>query len=152
MALTRAQVESILVRRCSNYMKAAEMDGETIQGTNADLNDPIGVAIRACDGTTTLPSNVVDADLVAIDVADYDKLFDIAELRILESVLSQYDKFGLKVGPRSEYQSQLVERLEPKLKRMQKRAELMYGWAAPTFEAGAISLDFAEHNEALPSE
>jgi len=149
MTLTRANAEVVLLKRTSNYMDAADMDATTEDGTNVDLNDPIGYAIRICGGTVSSITLVVDDDVATVDGDDVDKLLDVAELRILESFLSQYDKFGLKVGPRSEYQSQLAERLEPKVKRMQKRLDTMYGVGAATVETGVIALDFADHNEDL---
>ena len=151
MTLTRANVEVILVKRTENFLAAADMDSTTVNGTNADLNDPIGYAIRICEGTVSDITDVADADVQTVDEDDVDKLLDVAELRVLETFLSQYDKFGLKVGPRSEYQSQLAERLESKVKRMQKRLDTMYGVGAATIEAGVVGLDFAEHNEDLPT-
>ena len=50
MAHTRASIEAILIRRCGRMLAATELDGSTIDGSNADLNDPIGWAIRQLGG------------------------------------------------------------------------------------------------------
>lgn len=152
MSITRAEAEVILIRRAGRFMRAAYMDYETQDGSNPDLNDPIGYAARACDLTVTNLTGVQDTDLDGLNINDIDKLLDIAEYRLLLSVLGNYDKFGLKVGPRSEYQSQLAERLEPRVKWLAERMETQYGVGAATLEAGYISRDFADHNETVAEE
>ena len=150
MTLTRANVESILVNRCGAYMEAVGMV-VTIVGTNANLNDPIGYAIRACDGSVADYVLVTNADILTVDSDDYDKLFDVAELRTLESVSGNYDMVDITVGPRSEKLNQLAQNLEARLKRLAQQVEDKYGIGAPTVDSGHITLDFADHNEALPT-
>ena len=87
MALTRANVEAILTKRTSKVMTFVSMDGTTVDGTNADLNDPIGVAIRECGGTTAAPELVTDADVATVVTADLDKLLDIGEYRLIGSII-----------------------------------------------------------------
>lgn len=149
MALTRANVEVILSKRSSKIMTFVGLDGTTVDGANADLNDPIGVAIRECGGTTASVVSVADTDLDTVDTSDYDKLFDIAEHRLLATMLGNFDKYGLKVGPRSGYQSQVREGLEKRIDDLKDALEAKYGYNAPTPEMGAITLDIADHNEDL---
>jgi hypothetical protein len=151
MALTRANIEVILTKRLAKNLAFVEFDSVTDDGTNEDLNDPIGFAIRQCGGTTTDYVLVDDADVATVDSADYDKLFDIAEWRTIESILGNFDKYGLKVGPRSGYQSQVREGLEGRLKRIKDYLEAAYGFLTTEPSVGYISRDFAEHNEDLPS-
>ena len=151
MALTRANIETILVKRTSKLMVFVGMDGTTVDGTNADLDDPIGVAIRDCGGSVDNFTDVDDDDITTVDSAKYDQLIDIAEYRLLNSILGNFDKYGLKVGPRSGYQSQVREGVEVRLKQMRKDLEAKYGYNAPTPSVGYIERDFAEHNEDLPS-
>ena len=75
-------------------------------------------------------------------------LIDIAEYRLLSSMISNFDKYGLKVGPRSGYQSQVREGLTSRLKILAKELEAKYGWNAPSPEVGTLRLDIADHNEA----
>ena len=147
MVLTRANIEVILVKRCAKTMAFVDMV-VTIEGSNADLNDPIGVGIRECSGTVTDYVSVADADVATVDSSDYDKLIDIAEYRLIASMISNFDKYGLKVGPRSGYQSQVREGLTSRLKILAKELEAKYGWNAPSPEVGTLRLDIADHNEA----
>lgn len=147
MALTRANVEVLLTKRCAKTMAFVDM-AVTTTGANTDLNDPIGVGIRECNGTVGNFILVDDEDVATVDASDYDKLIDIAEYRLIASMISNFDKYGLKVGPRSGYQSQVREGLENRLKMLADELEAKYGWNAPSPEAGAVRLDIADHNEA----
>ena len=150
MTLTRANIEAILVQRCGAYMTAAGMV-VTIAGSNANLNDPIGYAVRMCDGTVTDYLTVADADILTVNSTDYDKLLDIAELRTLENILGNLDDVDITVGPRTEKLNQLALNLLARANRLNKRIEDAYGIGAPSVDAGHITLDFADHNEALPT-
>ena len=151
MTINRAQVEQILVRRCGAYMAAAGLDSELYDGTNKDLNDPIGYAVRMCDGTVSDYTTIANADLLTVASTDYDKLLDIAELRLLDSIASNLDDVDLVVGQRSEKLNQLALNLQAIMERKANRVEKSYGIGAPIVGTGAIVLDFADHNEALPT-
>ena len=150
MTLTRANIEAILVQRCGAYMTAAGMV-VTVAGSNANLNDPIGYAVRMSGGTVASYVAVADADILTVDSTDYDKLLDIAELRTLDSVATNLDDVDLTVGPRSEKLNQLALNLQAIMERKATRVEKSYGIGAPLIGTGAIVLDFADHNEALPT-
>lgn len=152
MSVTRANVESILVARCGALMEAAGMDGSTIDGTNTDLSDPIGYSLRQAGYTVTNVAAVANADLSGLAADDYDQVFDVAELRTLESVLGNLDDVDIKLGPRSESLSQLAKGLETRIQRLQAKVEREYGVGASVLQAGVIALDFADHNEDLPGE
>jgi len=66
MTITRANVESILIKRVGKLMTAADMDGSTVGGTNADLNDPIGRALRRIGYTTASIIAVADVDIAGV--------------------------------------------------------------------------------------
>ena len=148
MTLTRANVEAIIVQRVGAYMTAAGMV-VTIAGSNANLNDPIGYAVRMCDGTVVNYTSVSDTDVATVSSADYDKLLDIAELRTLDSVVSNLDDVDIMVGPRSERLSQLALNANAILDRKAVRIEKLYGIGSPLVGTGAVVLDFADHNETI---
>jgi hypothetical protein len=151
MALTRANIEVILTKRLGKNLAFVEFDSVTDDGTNEDLNDPIGFAIRQCNGTVDDYVLVDDDDVATVSSDDYDKLLDIAEWRTIESILGNFDKYGLKVGPRSGYQSQVREGLEGKIKRVEEWLENAYGFLATEPSVGYIQRDFADHDDDLPS-
>jgi len=152
MTVTRDNIERILVARCGYLMNAAGLDGSTDDGTNTDLNDPIGYALRKAGYTVDNLGSVDDDDLSGVDVEDYDQVFDLAELRTLENILGNLDDVDIKLGPRSESLSQLSEMLDTRVMRLQAKIERQYGVGLSTLEAGVITLDFADHNEDLPGE
>ena len=65
MALTRANTEAILIRRLGGIFEAVGLDGATADGSNEDLNDPIGWALRQL-GKPPDPTAVSDADVAAV--------------------------------------------------------------------------------------
>jgi hypothetical protein len=148
MTLTRANVETILVKRCGPLLTAAGM-ATTVAGSNADLNDPIGYAIRKSSGTVASFVSVADADLTTVAADEYDQLLDLAELRTLETILGNLDEVDIRVGPRDEKFSQLRTDTEKRLERLQQRIEQEYGVIGVSVETGAVLLDFVDHNEDL---
>ncbi len=120
MALTRAQFESILLARCGKQLTAASLDGVTANGSNPDLNDPLGFAIRQAGGSVADPSAVADADLSGFAASSYDKLFDLGEYRTLENISGNLDLVDIQEGPHKENLSQLAAQVEKRLARLEK--------------------------------
>lgn len=148
MALTIVQVETILIRRVGTLFTAVGLDGTTIDGDNDDLVDPVGTSIRNLGDTVTTITDIVDADLAGIVEADYDELFDVAELRALQNAHSAATTLiDTKLGPRDEKLSNMANTLAKLIEMKQKQVEELYGYGLQSLEVGINSLDFAEHNE-----
>lgn len=147
MTITRANVEAILVQRTGPLLTAAGMDGTTVSGANASLNDPIGYAIRKLALTVASIASVADSDLSGVSVDDYDKLLDLAEYRTLESILGNLDDVNISVGSRSESLGQLSDQVEKKMDRLVARIEREYGIGLGTLQAGVINLGFQQHSD-----
>ncbi len=126
MALTRAQCETELISRCGKLLTAASLDGVTANGSNPDLNSPLGYAVRICGGTVTDPSNVADSDLSTLSSV-FDKLSDLAEYRTLENISGNLDMVDISEGPHRESLGQLAERVEKRLARLQEKLQKTYG-------------------------
>ncbi len=126
MALTRAQCETELISRCGKLLTAASLDGVTANGSNPDLNSPLGYAVRICGGTVTDPSNVADSDLSTLSSV-FDKLSDLAEYRTLENISGNLDLVDISEGPHRESLGQLAERVEKRLARLQEKLQKTYG-------------------------
>lgn len=146
MAVTRAQVEAILVSRLGPLLTKAGMDTTTI-GSNSDLNDPIGWALRQNSYTVTDISDVTDTDLASLVTDDIDKMLDFAELRTLESILGNLALVDVKVGSRAENLSQLAKQLETRIDKLTKKLEDTYGLSVPSMETGLLTYEFAFHKE-----
>lgn len=126
MALTRAQCEVELLSRCGKLLTAASLDGVTANGSNPDLNSPLGYAVRMCGGTVADPSNVADSDLSTLSSV-FDKLSDLAEYRTLENISGNLDLVDISEGPHRESLGQLAERVEKRLARLQEKLQKTYG-------------------------
>ncbi len=140
MAVTRAQAELILIARHGPKMEAAGMDGITVSGSNADINDPLMTALLAMGITPANLAAVADSDLSG---ADINQLLDRAELRLCENISGNLDMVDITTGPRRESLSQLADQVEKTISRITKKIEKLYGEIGSLY-AGAISLDFSE--------
>lgn len=144
MAVTRAQVETILVSRTGALLTKAGMDTTTI-GSNGDLNDAIGWALRQNDYTVTDISDVTDTDLASVSVANTDKVLDFAELRTLQNISGNWASVDTRVGQRQESFNQFRIAIEERIARKQKQVQADYGLGAVSMETGLITYEFAEH-------
>ena len=144
MTITRTQVERILIKRCGLLMTAARLDGVTINGTNADLDDPIGVALRTSGLSVADISAVSDSDLASVTNDLTDQVLDIAEYRALQNIEGNLDQVDITIGPRSESLNQLATHIKSKIERLQMRISRQYGIGMGALSAGVIGLDFAE--------
>jgi len=149
--IERAKFEVILVARSGKLMVAADLDGTTVDGSNTDLNDPLGVAIREVGGSVGDISSVDDDDIATVDSTKTDQFIDTAELRILQSIEGNLDDVDTTAGSHSRRFSQLATQVEKKLQRLEKKLEDKYGVGVPVMTAGVILLDIADHNDDLPT-
>ena len=148
MALTIVQVETILIRRVGVLLTAVGLDGTSIDGDNDDLVDPVVASIRNLGGSVTTITDVVDADLASIGESDYDELFDVAELRALQSAHSAATTLiDTKIGPRDEKLSNMANTLAKRIEQAQEQVEDLYGYGLRPLESGLLELDFAEHDQ-----
>lgn len=146
MALNRNDVESILIGRLGSLMTEVGQDGVSLN--NTDLNDALGYAVRQIGGTVSDPGLVTNADVGTIADTDTDKLFDYAEFRQMESILTAARRLvSISVGPRSEQFGQIASGLGADIDRKRSYLEKEYGLGVTTLEGGVISLRFAETND-----
>lgn len=146
MSITRAQAEFTLVDRCGTIMTAAGLDGTTVSGSNADLNNPLWFGIKRLGYSVSSLVAVADADLVSIGAADEEAFFDLVELRTLENCLNaSIALVDITVGPRRESLSQLASRLQSVCDR--KKAQILADYGSlvgASLEASSINLNFQE--------
>jgi len=141
---TRADIEQELVSRASAWLTSASM-AVTFAGANADLNAPIGYAVRIAGGTVAAPSLVTDADVGTVTSANLDLLLDVAELRTLENILAHYSLVDAKAGPVEAKASQLADRLERRIATLRTWLAQAYGIGGVTrLTAGVLTLDIIE--------
>lgn len=144
--ITRADAEYALVRRAGKLMAAAGLDGITVSGANADLNDPLGYGLLLTGFPVASISDVADADLAGVSVDTANEFLDRAELRLLENILQNYDLVTMTIGPRSEQYGEIRTSLEKAIDRKTLAIAKQYGTGA-TLEGGAIDLNFQQHSD-----
>lgn len=142
MAITRANTEAILIKRAGKLMAVIGLDGTTVTGANADLNDPIGYALRQLGYSVASVVAVADADLAAVSTDDYDALFDVAEYRVVETICGNWNLNDIRVLNRSESLSQLnpFSRLEY----LRKKIADDHGVSGAKLQTGMMTYDLAE--------
>ena len=143
MTLTRAQVEQELVTRRQSMLKAVGMD-DTSNGSNADLNSPIGYAVRQCGGTVASLGSVSSADVQTVDTSDLDRLLDIAEYRLLMNIKGRWAKVDTSSGPFSQSLSQLADQLDKDLASLKTNLGDQYGFGGGSLQVGVLDLSFME--------
>lgn len=139
MALTRAQVETVLVSRCKKRMEFVGF-AITANGNNTDLNDPICNALQLMGIKPANIASAADSDLTT--VTEVTKLCDLAELRLLENILGNSDKVTLQAASGTEHFSNFNDALEKIIDRKQKQIQKQYGIGAGSLTVGKINLGF----------
>ena len=125
MAVTIERIETVLGRRIGNYLAAAGMSAES--SPNPYLSDPIAWALRMLGYPTEELDAATDDDLTSLAVAHQDALLDLAELRALESCLTQYSRVSGSVGPVSEQWGELGNRLATLVKTKRDNVAAQHG-------------------------
>lgn len=139
--LLRSTIEQVLLLRAKKRMKFVDMDVTTI-GENPDLADPISTALMQFG---IMPENIAapsDADLARISVNDAAKLFDLAELRLLENILGNSDKVTLQAASGTEHFDGFNDALEKIIARKQTEIQKKYGIGLGSLQSGKLSLSF----------
>lgn len=145
MAITRAQVEQILIRRCGKKLALVGLDGVTQDGSNTDLSDPIASTLAILGLAVANVALVADADLVAVQACQAGALVDIAELRVLESVLGNWDQADQMADTdNSQSLGKLYDSLEKTVARKRLQLQRQYGFGVGELTAGVYDLGFAE--------
>jgi len=137
MALTRAQVEQVLVRRTGKFLAALGLSTDS-DGANDDLTDPIAIALVQ---TGYSVSSIVDptaSEIAAVTSGDTLQFLDLAELRLLETLLSSNTLVDITVGPHSERLGQLQTALAALIKA--KREAISVAYATADTSWGAVEL------------
>lgn len=147
MGITRSEAERILVNRCGALMTAAGLDGITQDGANDDLNDTLGVALRTIGLSVGDISRVLDSDLSSVTDDDIDKFLDVAEFRLLQTIIGNLDDVDIEAGPFTAKYSQLARQLERRMSRLQDKLLVEYGIGGAILEIGVINMNFAMHGD-----
>lgn len=99
MPFTRSSAEAILVHRRGPSMLSCTLDGTTHDGTNPDLADPISSALdwlgQPCDD----PSDPTDTEVGGLAKSDRSAFLDLAEVRLLDTMVGRFPGVDFNLGP-----------------------------------------------------
>lgn len=123
-------------------MEAVGFDITTVDGTNANLNDPIGFGIRRSGGSVLNVALVGDADVLTVDTDDLDQLLDLSELRLLRNIKGSWAKTDISAGQLTEKLGDFAKQVEEDIKAMSEHLLSSYGIGGATLSSGSIRLDF----------
>lgn len=124
-ALNRLAVDGVLTGRVGGVLAEAGMTAAGVP--NPHLEDPLSWALRLLGYSPALLATVSDADLALVAAGHVDALLDLAELRALESVLTNLVKVDTKAGPVDEAWASLGDRLATLVPAKRKAVAAMYG-------------------------
>lgn len=148
-AITRAQAEKILVHRRGTVLARVGLNGTTIDGTNADLADPIAYATRQLGLGVADPTNPQDADLAAIQPTDTDQFLEVAEWRVLASCLGNWGKVTQQAGTDKQQYTDLLTELRQQLSQKGEELKQQYGQGLMAPTAGSIDLDINTQDDTV---
>lgn len=149
MAMTRAEAESVLIRRCGKMLDAAGLDGTTVDGTNADLTDPLGVALRHLGFSPAGLVTVTDSDLSGVDDSNVVEFLDVAALAAMRASLNNWVEPDQIAGQDTRQDlGKLRESLRTSIGAEEKRLADLYNYGvASGIEAGTLTLGFQTREE-----
>lgn len=149
--MNRANAEFILIARCGTILDAVGLDGTTVNGSNAALNDPLWHALDRLGYSVANIIAIANADIEAVTKEDYAPFLDIAELRTLETALNAaMSLVDFSIGPRRESLSQLAESLAKTIETKRRQLLKDYGdLFGSGLEGGTFSVLSQEDGEGI---
>lgn len=150
MALTRAQVESVLVGpdklsgRCGRLMVRVEqyVAASVTLGAIPALADPIAEGIRACGAAAADPTSPTDDEVEAAASGRFGPgcLYDVAELRCLESVRGNIDLPTASSSSNKQEWNDFADFLQNRIDALTRTCRSLYRYRASRAVAGVIDL------------
>lgn len=147
MALTRAQLETILIARRGKQLAMVELDGETADGTNAALAEPIRAGLAFAGIHPADPSDPTDDDLAKLSPDQVAMVADVAELQTLEMILGNWHAPDESAGSDSQGWGRFFFFLNRQAEALRQKVRDLYGYGDTPLEVGLVDLNFAESGD-----
>lgn len=122
---TLGEVTAVVDDRCRALL--AEARAATGDPAKPSVAQCIAWALRMLGYTTATILSPVNDEVTAVADAKVDALLDLAELRTLESILTNLNGVDLTTGPVSEDLSDLPDRIQKLIPEKRKAIGLMWG-------------------------
>ena len=157
MPITRATAEKVLV---GPDLLSGRLGRRAVMAKLYDLDAGVLGAIPAvgamlADGLASLgihpddPTDPIDDDFALVADADRAQLFDMAELRGLDSILGNLDELDEQVGEDRQDWTKFAEHVRQRAKDLRAWCEGRYGVGTASPSLGVIDLGFAESGDPL---
>lgn len=112
MPLALANFHSILVGRRRKVLTFLGLS-TAIDGSNPELGDPLGRAVRVLGGTTEDPeAPTIEEVQAVVDVVGLDRLLDKADIHLGQRILDNWDEASFTLGSMSQQSIQLREQTQ----------------------------------------
>lgn len=151
--ITRAALESELVERTRSLLVRVGLsdDPSSDPSPRSYLGGPILSAALESGGTAAVPGTIDDADLAGLADSDWNKVCDVAHLRLLEKCLDNWDLFTNAATDRSvsygEGRTALAQRIADLRKYLQTKYQIgispaRTGWIELGYAGGESTAEF----------
>jgi hypothetical protein len=152
-ALTKAAADAELVDRAGAYLALARWSTAT-DGTNPATVGPLRFGLAVMGRAPTAAGAIVDADLSGVASSDFDRVYDLAELRLKRNLLSKLNTMlrNETIGDKSQELGGTIDQLQREVTDLEARVKMLYGHGLGKISAGNIDLGFAttDPNQTTP--
>jgi hypothetical protein len=145
VAITRAQVETILLARCGNTLVACDLSAQPQQDSSPRqyCSEPIAEGLRFLGVAPADSTAPADADLAGVPDADLPALLDVAELRLMECCAGAFVQVTWSRGNDKQALSDFAGRLDARIARKAEDARRKHGYGASAPAVANLDLGFA---------
>jgi hypothetical protein len=153
MPILRASLEAAVLRRVKAWWAQVGLDATTVNGTNADLNDPLTTSCRLLGLTLADPLNLAadvggaNVDLAGVTQDQIDQLLDVAEWRCVRTCRANWSNVSMRVGQNAQDLTDLADRLEKADQRLTEQVRNQYGIGLGALGAESIDLGFQQQDD-----
>lgn len=134
------QFQKALISRLRQPLETAGMDYATTTTPNPDLADALYYALKQSGYEPSTAFEVADADLDQISTDDYTKVMDLAELRLITTVVDNINQTDERLGPHGKWGSQYPLRLQRRSEKLQAKVTTVYGIDLGSLEVDVLPL------------
>lgn len=132
--------QGALISRLRQAIEMAGMDYQIIDDPNESLAEPLYWGLKQSGYDPSTAFEVSEADFTSVDTADYTQVLDLAEFRLLTTILNNITATDERLGPHGKWGSQYPTRLQRRQERLEKKIAETYGIDLGTIEHDVLQV------------
>lgn len=144
MAVTRAQVEFLMIRRLGRLMHYWNLDGTTVDGTNPDIGAALARGLMGVGITPDDPTSPTDLEVAQCATARYPELFDLTHLHLLEACLDNTDEVRQREGVNEQEWNGRISELRRRYEQKRQDVAERYGEGLALGTSGTVTVQWLE--------